>query len=185
MKKLSYLSVLLLLTLLCASGAKANTLDPKIGLGGGGSCASLSEDSATQSYTLGSAELGCIVDFTNNIPGATLTSLTVTVNTPFTGALSCIIDLTQPGNGGVSPFSVATVSSANSCTFSGPPLFPDAVLPGGTYGLQFGYAGAFFQSSSLDITLSTVPEPASIVLLGAGLAALVAGRKKLRSKVAS
>ena len=176
MRKLTYLFILFTLVVLSAGVAKATPIDPKIGLGGGGSCASFSQDASSLNATV---PTGCIVDFTNNIPGATLTFVTVTVNTPFTGALSCAIDLTQPGNGGVSPFSVATVSGPNSCTFSGPPLFPDAVMPGATYGIQFGYPGLQFQTSTLNITLTTVPEPASIALIGVGLGALIVGRKKL------
>jgi PEP-CTERM motif len=194
MKKLSYLFVLCALIVLCARVTQATPVDPKIGLGGGGSCASFSQNTSSQSFTLGAGQLGCIVDFTNNIPGATLTFLTVTVNTPFAGLLSCAIDLTQPN--GVSPFSVAQQTAPNACTFSGPPAFPDAVLPGGLYGVQFGYPGLMFQTcdtqgvctnlTSLKITLTTVPEPASIALIGTGLLALVAGRKRLRkSRLAS
>jgi hypothetical protein len=197
MKKLSYLLVLCALTVLCASATKATPtpLDPKIGLGGGGSCASFSQDTSSQSFTLDSSELGCIVDFTNNIPGTTLTFLTVTVNTAFSGMLSCAIDFTQPGNGGVSPFSVAQQTAPNACTFSGPPAFPDAVLPGGFYGIQFGYPGLVFQTcdtqgnctplSSLSVSLTTVPEPASIALIGTGLVAMAVGRKKLKGNRAA
>lgn len=196
MKKLTYLFVLCALTVLCASATKATPtpVDPKIGLGGGGSCASFSQDSSSQSFTLNASQLGCIVDFTNNI-GITLTSLTVTVNTAFSGLLSCAIDLTQPGNNGVSPFSVAQQTAPNACTFSGPPAFPDAVLPGGFYGIQFGYPGLVFQTcdtsgnctplSSLSVSLTTVPEPASIALIGTGLVAMALGRKKLKGNRAA
>src|SRR5260370_7596258 len=150
MKKFSYLFVLCALTVLCASATKATPtpLDPKIGLGGGGSCASFSQDTSSQSFTLNSSQLGCIVDFTNNIPGTTLTFLTVTVNTAFSGILSCAIDLTQSGNGGVSPFSVAQQTAPNACTFSGPPAFPDAVLPARFYRIQFAYPDLLFPTSN-------------------------------------
>jgi hypothetical protein len=185
-KNLTYVCVLAVLFVLSASAAKATPIDPKIGLGGSGSCASFGQDTSSQSYSLDSSQLGCFVDFTNNIPNATLTFLTVTVNSQFSGLLSCAIDLSN----GTSPFSVATQTAPNACTFSGPPLFPDAVLPGGVYGIQFGYPGLAFQTcdsagnctplSSLSVGLTTVPEPASIALIGTGLVAMVAGRKKLK-----
>ena len=192
MKKLAYLLVLLALTVLSASGVNANPIDPKVGLGGGGSCASFSQTS--DSFTV-VVPTGCIVDFTNNIQGATLTNLIVTINTAFSGALSCVIDLTQPGNNGVSPFAFGQVTAPNQCEFSGPPQGPiDAVLPGGSYGIQFGYAGLPFQTcdangnctalSSLSITVST-PEPVSLALLGAGLLGLLGVRKRFSTPPAA
>jgi hypothetical protein len=189
MRKLSCLFALLALSAVFASGVNANPIDPKVGLGGGGSCASFSTSSLELTITV---PTGCIVDFTNNIPNFEMTNLIVTINTAFTGALSCVIDLTQPGNGGVSPFAFGQVTAPNQCMFSGPPQGPiDAVLPGGTFGIQFGYAGLPFQTcdssgnctplSSLSITIST-PEPALIALLGAGLLGIVVSRKRLMLK---
>jgi len=186
MRKLCYLFALVALSVAFASSASANPIDPKVGLGGGGSCASFNQ--ATIELTI-TVPTGCIVDFTNMIPGATLDNLIVTINTAFTGLLSCAIDLTQPGNGGVSPFAFGQVTAANQCTFSGPPQGPiDSVLPGGSYGIQFGYAGLPFQTcdsngnctqlSSISITVAT-PEPALIALLGAGFLGIVVSRKKL------
>ena len=176
MRKLPYLFVLIALSVVFASSASANPIDPKVGLGGGGSCASFSQTSLSFTTTV---PTGCIVDFTNNIPGLTMTNLIVTINSAFTGVLSCAIDLTQPGNGGVSPFAFAQQTAANQCTFSGPPLGPpDAVLPGGSFGIQFGYPGLAFQSSTISITVAT-PEPGIIALIGAGVLAIVVSRKKL------
>src|SRR6266852_980492 len=187
MRKLCYLLVLVALSVVFASSASANPIDPKVGLGGGGSCASFNQAAIELTITV---PTGCIVDFTNMVPGLTMTNLIVTINTAFSGLLSCAIDLTQPGNGGVSPFSVAQQTAPNACTFSGPPAFPDAVLPGGFYGIQFGYPGLVFQTcdtqgnctplSSLSVSLTTVPEPASIALIGTGLVAMAVGRKKLK-----
>jgi hypothetical protein len=179
MRKLSYLFALLALSLVYASRASANPIDPKVGLGGGGSCAAFSQTSLAFTLTV---PTGCIVDFTNNIPGFTMTNLIVTINSAFTGVLSCVIDLNQPGNNGVSPFSFAQQTASNQCMFSGPPLGPpDAVLPGGTFGIQFGYPGFAFQSSTLSITVAT-PEPAVIALIGTGLVAIVGSRKRLAIK---
>ena len=189
MRKLCYLFALVALSVVFASSASANPIDPKVGLGGGGSCASFNQAAIELTITV---PTGCIVDFTNSIPGLTMTNLIVTINTAFSGLLSCAIDLTQPGNGGVSPFAFGQVTAANQCTFSGPPAGPiDAVLPGGTYGIQFGYAGLPFQTcdsngnctqlSSISITVAT-PEPALIALLGAGLLGIVVSRKKLTIK---
>jgi hypothetical protein len=179
MKKFCYLFALLALATFSVSSASANPIDPKVGLGGGGSCASFSQTSL--SFTT-SVPTGCIVDFTNNIPGLTMTNLIVTINSAFTGVLSCAIDLTQPGNGGVSPFAFAQQTAPNQCTFSGPPLGPpDAVLPGGSFGIQFGYPGLAFQTSTISITVAT-PEPGIIALIGVGVLAIVVSRKKLATK---
>ena len=187
---LAFLTVALLF-LSTGSVVKADVIDPKIGLGGGGSCGDTqSEESLNQSFTLGSGQLGCIVDF-NNATGSTLFSLTITINTAFSGDLSCIIDLSQPGNGGTSPFSFAQKTAPNACTFSGGPITPDAVEAGSTYGVQFGYGpDELFQTcdsnnnctllNSLDVGFAgATPEPGCMVLIGTGLAAMVARRKKL------
>jgi hypothetical protein len=179
MRKLSYLFVLMALSAVFASSASANPIDPKVGLGGGGSCASFSQTSLSFTATV---PTGCIVDFTNNIPGLTMTNLIVTINSAFSGVLSCAIDFTQPGNGGVSPFAFAQQTAPNQCTFSGPPLGPpDAVLPGGSFGIQFGYPGLAFQTSAISITIAT-PEPGIIALIGAGVLTMVVSRKKLAIK---
>jgi len=190
MKKLSYLFVLFTLIILSASTTKADALDPLIGGGGTGTCpgsAVVDLMSPTQMVTITSGEvnLGCIVDFLNDT-GAPLTSLVVTVDTPFSQVLGCFI---LPG---ASPFSVASPSIpiiTDSCTFSG----GDGVPNGTKFGLEFGIPGHPFclddpttglcqPLSSLDVTLHPTPEPASITLIGTGLAALVARRKKLGSR---
>ncbi len=189
MKKLSYLFVLFALIILSASTTRADQVDPLIGGGGSGTClgsAVVDLMSPTQMVTITSGEvnMGCIVDFLNDT-GAPLTSLVVTVDTPFSQVLGCFI---LPG---ASPFSVASPSIpiiTDSCTFSG----GDGVPNGTKFGLEFGIPGHPFclndingvcQSlTSLDVTLHPTPEPASITLIGTGLAALVARRKKLGSR---
>src|SRR5712672_2641359 len=72
-----------------ANVAKADAVDPKVGLGGGGSCASVNETSASQSFTI--TNLGCLIVFTNMF-GSAINSLMVTINTAFSGPLTCYID---------------------------------------------------------------------------------------------
>jgi hypothetical protein len=195
MKRSSYFLAFLTVALLflsTGSVVKADVIDPKIGLGGGGSCGDTQfQESLTQEVTLGSGQLGCIVDF-NNDTGFTLTSLTITINSHFDGELSCIIDTVNQQ--GVSPFSFPQQTAPNACTFSGGETV-DAVTPGGVYGVQFGYPDELFQTcdsngvctplESLTLTLAgttATPEPGSMVLIGTGLAALVARKKKLWGK---
>ena len=194
MKKLCYALVFGFLIMLSASSTRADAVnDPRIG-GGGGSCATVDLTSLTQGFSIPTIDLypptgPCIIDFVNEIngdegPGQVLTSLAVTVNSPFTGSLSCYII-----NPSTSPFSVATLTAPNTCTFSGGSV-PDE----GVFGLQFGDTLHPFCSTApvngvcttpepLDVTLHPTPEPASIALIGTGLAALVARRKRLGSRL--
>ena len=177
-----------LLLLSVASGSKATPVDPKIGMGGGGSCLNITQGTSTQSFSGDSAlPTGCIIDVLNNT-GASITSLNVIVTTPFAGLLTCFIDLTMNGT---SPFSTATPSTptaTNTCNFSGTAILPDAVGAGNKYGIQLGYVDAPFQTCDssgnctnipfVDVTLSAVPEPGSMALLGSGLLALAAAGKR-------
>lgn len=192
MKKLGYGFLFAILVMLSASTTKADAIDdPRIG-GGGGSCASIDLLSLSQVITITAAELyqptgPCIVDIVNET-GTTLTSLVVTVNTPFAGLLSCYF---LPGTSPFSVVSPSTPTATNECTFSG-----GSFLDEGVFGLQFGdplhpFCGpgstvtngvCSNPLTSLDVTLHPTPEPASIALIGSGLAALVARRKKLGSE---
>lgn len=190
--------------LIAASAAKADGVDPKIGLGGGGSCAFASETSTTETFHI--TNFDCPIDFQNQLNFA-IASVTVTLPTSFAGLLTCAIDSFQGNNNTTfsnPPFNNAT-ASGSSCTFSGAGALPDAegVAPGqippavntgdgfsgGIYSLQFGYSGLDFtdaeKASGIDIsiTASPAPEPASLFLLGTGLAALAVRRKKLLSPI--
>jgi hypothetical protein len=196
---LSFLAVALLL-LCAASVTKASGADPLVGLGGGGSCGSFSEESLTQTFN--NVLTGCVNDFTN-ATGLTLNSLTATITSSFFGSVSCFIDTSQPGNppGNPPPFGTGTPTATNACDFTGQfspilsALSLDDVLPGGVSGLQFGYPGLEFfpcdpatggacatPLSVVNVKLSaTTPEPGTMLLLGTGLVTLVTSRKRLKS----
>jgi hypothetical protein len=152
--------------------------DPRIVLGGSGSCQSFSEDSLTETFT--GVMTGCVVDFTNNISsdevGVTLETLVVNVDTPFSTALSCALGAGAPLGG--TPFA----SSPNSCTFI--EAEGDQIIPGSTYSLSFlntSTTGGFPPTITITLaqTVIPTPEPDAMLLLGVGLAVLLAGRKWL------
>ncbi|HEV2196758.1 MAG TPA: PEP-CTERM sorting domain-containing protein [Candidatus Acidoferrum sp.] len=154
------------------SAAKANTIDPQVGLGGSGSCTEtpFQETSLTQSFT--GLQTGCINDFQNLINGSTVTldTLVVNVTSSFGGTLTCVLL-----NG--APLNSATQSSSSSCTFFDATLL-QSISPGQIYGLTFGPEFG----STVDITLAQTvitPEPTTLLLLGSGFVALFAGRKRL------
>jgi len=162
--------------LVAASTAFPNSSDPKIIMGGGGSCQSFIETSLTQTFD--HVETGCVVDFTNDITvdeePVTLNIQVVNVDTPFTGALSCAV-------GAGSPLNTAILSSPTSCTFE--QVQPDQITPGLTYSYTFANpcatCGGFppFIDITLAPTVIPAPEPASVLLLGIGLMGLLVGSK--------
>ena len=153
--------------------------DPKILMGGSGSCQSFDETSLTQTFT--NVQTGCVVDFTDliNGNGVTLDLLVVNVDTPFTGALSCALGPGSPLIG------TPTLSSPTSCTFQDPPNQILSIDPGTTYSLSFvnpnAIGGGF--PALIDITLAQTvipaPEPSTILLLFVGMGLVLAGRKRL------
>jgi PEP-CTERM motif len=185
---------LLLLVLIggfAATIARADGVDPKITIGGGGSCDARSLESETQSFT--NLSTGCQIDFSNNIFdgefGVTLFKLVVNVTSGFTGTLSCA----------ALEGSIFTVDSeattANSCTYVTDTGFHNGDAP---ISLQFdndpngggGFTGACTDNSTnsptcVDVTIAqtviNTPEPASAVLLLAGAGALAAFRKRRRT----
>jgi|SRR5579859_1274369 len=183
MKKLSYLFVLCALIALSARTTRADAVpeDPRIGAGGGGSCGFVDLTSANQSFTLNSGEFNvpCIVDFKNDT-GSILSTLTVAIGNSFSGLLTCGLDPGTPFSSTLQPPQTA----ANTCEFLG------ASVPNGNiFGLTFGSSihpfclndstGACQPLTSLTGTATPNPEPASLALIGTGLAALIARRKKL------
>lgn len=199
---LSFVTVALFL-LFTGSIAKANTVDPRVDMGGGGTTCPESNVTLTGlSQSFEGIQTGCVFDITSMV--GTLTSLTVTISDAFAGQgtvgnLTCGFGTVSDGFGPTSPFSVGAASNAgagNACTFSGPPM--PAPLPietfallttGGSgtplYGMDLGAEGDPFVNPTtglpyafLNITLSaTVPEPGTLLLLGTGLVALIPKKK--------
>jgi hypothetical protein len=157
--------------------------DPRITLGGGGSCASFDQTSLTQSFHI--TTLGCLVDFTNDITnddeGVTLNLLVVNVTSAFSGPLTCDVSEGAPFNSG-------TTSSPTSCTFQNqilieshvPAISDSGISPGETYSLTFDPNFGSFVDITLAQQVIATPEPSIIVLLCVGLVVLVlAGRKRI------
>jgi PEP-CTERM motif len=169
-----------------AVAAKADGVDPKITIGGGGSCDARTLESETQSFT--NLSTGCQIDFSNQTD-VTLFKLVVNVTSGFIGTLSCA----------ALEGSIFTVDSeattANSCTYVSETGFHNGGKP---ISLQFdndptgggGFTGACTDGSTnsptcVDVTIAqnviNTPEPASAVLLLAGAGALAAFRKRRRT----
>jgi hypothetical protein len=166
--------------LVAASDAFADSSDPRIVMGGGGSCQSFIETSLTQTFHVETETGGCVggVDFTNEINDGTVTLdlLVVNVDTPFMGQLSCALAATG------SPLNRAFLSSPTSCTFEGEDEEePPSISPGGLYNLNFLNDSSGSWPKFIDITLAQTviptPEPASMLFLGVGLVGLLLGSK--------
>ena len=183
MKAFRLLFVIIILGF-AATMVRADGIDPKITIGGGGSCSENSLTSLTQSFT--GLATGCLNDITNNT-GQTLFEVVVNVTSAFTGQLSCAI-------GSNSPFTSFVQTSATSCTFFVPTDDELEEFSGGlpsgqgsvsTFSLTFdndpGGAGGF-NNNSVDVTIAqtviSTPEPASALLLLTGFGALAAFRKR-------
>jgi PEP-CTERM motif len=183
--RLSRLLVLLALVGMTASAAMADPVDPKILVGGGGSCAAETLTDLTQSFT--GVQTGCPVDFLNNILGSddqelNLNHIVVNIVSNFSGPLSCDFDTTE----GVlpSPFTNTPVlSSPTSCTFSAPIT---KLLTGVPFGNMFSLNFDTNFGSTVDIIIAPdvipTPEPGTMLLLTAGLAGICALRKRRRAQ---
>lgn len=185
------LLLLVLVAGFAATMVRADGVDPRITIGGGGSCDARSITLLTQTFD--NLSTGCQIDFSNDIPGGEfgvpLFKLVVNVTSGFTGTLSC-----AALEGSI--FTVDTeASTATSCTFVTSTGFFHGDLP---ISLEFdndpngggGFTGACTDGSTNSPTCVTVivaqdvvstPEPASAVLLLAGAGALAAFRKRRRT----
>jgi hypothetical protein len=173
------------LALICANVVFADgATDPKVRMGGGGSCQTFTQTSLTETFThVETVTGGCVggVDFIDEVTmddvAIPLFIQVVNIDTAFTGALSCD---TAEG----SPLSGATVSSRTSCTFSEEEGNP-GIQPGVPYSLSFlndpsgGSFPAFITITLSDHVIPT-PEPGTMLLLVVGLAVLLAGRMGLK-----
>lgn len=178
--------------LLVGAGASfAQSIDPRITAGGHGSCGSDIITSVTETFTITSSEIGCTVDFTNCIGGSniegncslgeeTTTLFHEDVNLPpsaFTppGSLTCA---SVEGTA----FGATPTTFPDACRFAAPPGSP-GLTPGSIFSLEFDNVGGGSFIPPFDITLAQtilpVPEPATIVLLGVGLLAIIVGTRKL------
>jgi PEP-CTERM motif len=195
MKQLSYVLVIVavaLVLLSTGSAAKANGLDPQIGLGPTGSnpCVAGADMPCTQNNCfVGDAFCTVQLDSTGsavadilNDTGFNIISDTINVDSAFDPPLACLT---------ANPFGFNNVvTGATSCTYSfsfDPPL-----------GIGSGSYGAIFRNFTLNGTPLTtltfdlaaingttpVPEPASLLLLGSGVVALAAARKRGAKRLA-
>jgi hypothetical protein len=192
---LSFLTVALFL-LSVGNVAKADgVVDPKIALGGGGTCPetpTFQVTEFTQAFT-GLPTCG-ILDFQNEIKqdgeGVTLNMLVVNVTSPFGGAISCALAEGSPFNDftpdGSSPTSCTFFESSNFFSALSDSECEDSeecgngIGPGGIFGLTFDPNFG----KTVDIVLSQsviTPEPTTLLLFGTGLVAFVANKKRLKA----
>jgi hypothetical protein len=152
--------------------ALGSPIDPGIGLGGGGTTNIFNETGAILMGSVTTNNLGNATIFVMNNTRITLPFITVSA-TPLTGMLSCTLLSSQTF------FGTAQASGPNSCNFSGPfiPLTSDGIPNGVEYSLAFT---SFQPNTNLSFSVSTVPEPGTMLLVGAGLAGLVARRRRLK-----
>ena len=169
---------LLLLGVSSAFADSTTPPDPRITMGGSGSCQSFDETSLVQEFD--NVNIACLVDFTNDISindvAVHIFTLVVTVDTGINGVLTCAL-------GPNAPLDVVNQTAANACTFSSS---SDPNIGGGqVYSLEFdndaGGLGSF--DSPLDITLSANPtntsEPSTLLFASLGLALLFVVKRHL------
>jgi len=192
MKAFRLLFVLILLGF-AATIASADVVDPRITIGGGGSCSSQNLTSLTQDT--GPLDTSCTTDFFNQITqddeSVTLTQIVVNVTSSFDGQLGCAAASDSPFFG--------VITGTNSCTFFVQNIEFESALfnttscgpnlglgPGCEFGLSFDNLGGPGFGPTVDLTISQTviptPEPASALLLLTGFGALAAFRKRRQAQ---
>jgi len=177
---LSSLTVALFLLLTGSVAAADTAADPKIGLSPTGSTATCTQTVGQPSISPCSFTTdanGHAVDDITNDTGLFLIQDTVTMLGAAIANLNCSVGPDAPNwttsDGTTGP----TPAVGNACAF-----FGGFISPGHLYGLNFdGFAAnTTYLFDLTDVRVADLPEPGTMILLGVGLAAVAASRKRLK-----
>jgi hypothetical protein len=175
-KSLRCYLILILLGLSSSAALATGIPDPKILLGPTGTNFSYSQSACQASefptcfFTTDGTGMA-VIDITNDLE-AFIVQDTVTV---YNSDDTLVAGLTCAVNTETAPGWTAANATANPCVFNGGFISP---------GFKYGLTASLFANNTTylfdlrEVTAATIPEPGTIILLGTGLAAVAAGRKK-------